>query len=71
MPTKIEGVHSSVVELMADKSSTNRSLLMFALNAQGAVQACNLDKKLAVQYFESEAEPAARKCILGMWCREK
>jgi len=65
-------MHTSVASVMADKTSTSRSLLTFALNAQGAVQSCNLDKELAREYFESEAaRPAEKRCIFGIWCREK
>jgi len=57
---------------MLDTRSTTGSLVSFALSAQAAVQACNLDKQLAKSYFDKEAaRPAIRRCFLGLRCREK
>lgn len=42
--TKIEGAHASTVALADDPSSDVEALALFAKQAEGAVQRCNIDK---------------------------
>lgn len=58
-PTQIEGSHATSVALAQDPTSDGLALTQFALQAEGAVNRCNIDKASLAQYL---APPAAAKC---------
>ena len=51
-PTKIEGAHGSMKAVMADPTTTTRSLADFGGNAEDAVLRCNWDKEAVLKILE-------------------
>lgn len=50
-PTQIEGQYKSSEDLALDPTSTGGDLTTFALQAEGAVKSCNIDKGLLREYL--------------------